>query len=104
MKINDIKPLTWAAALGLFAMVGLGACDKGTEPGDTNTERSEIIDEGELVEENEDPMAPYTDTTDLEDHYDHADHEDHDDNKAKAIGDGAYDGKKDGVQRDDLNN
>lgn len=102
MKINDIKTLVWAAAFGLFTMAGLSACNKGTEPGDTNTERSKIIDEGSLIEaDNDDPMAPYRDTVSAEDHYDHADHDDHDDNKAKVIGDGAYDGKGTGVKRDD---
>ncbi|MEJ8801037.1 hypothetical protein [Pontibacter sp. H249] len=104
MNSRDIRNFVWASAFSVFAMVGFGACSTGTDPGEINTERSDIKEEGSLVEKDDDPMSEYQDTTDMESHYDHADHENHDDNKAKAIGDGAYDGKGEGVKRDDVNN
>lgn len=100
MKIRNIKAYTWAAAFGLFAMVGLGACNTGTDPGETNTERSRIRDEGEMVEgSSDDPMGRYTDTTEMEDHYDHTKNKN---KKASAVH--AGDGKKDGVDREDVDN
>lgn len=95
----------WGTAFGLFAIAGFSACSTGTDPGDTNTERGDIVKEGSLIEaDNGDPMAPYRDSVKAEDHYDHADHKDHSDNKAKVIGDGAYDGKGNGVKRDEIKN
>lgn len=102
MKNLHIKTRTWLFAAGLFALVGLGACNTGTEPGETNVERSGIKDEGSMVGKDVDMASQTGDTTDLERHYDHADHENHKDNTNKVIGDGAYDGKGEGVQRDDV--
>ena len=105
MNIRNIKTLVLPLALSAFVVAGLSSCDTGTDPGETNVERSDIREEGSMVEKDDDPMSEYRDTTDMESHYDHADHEKHGDNKAKAIGDGAYDGKgKKGVERDDVNN
>ncbi|MFD2512893.1 hypothetical protein ACFSRY_03380 [Pontibacter locisalis] len=99
--MNKIKSSLLTLSLAAFAIFGFTACDKGTEPGETNVERSEIRDEGELIGEEED-ASRYSDTSSLESHYDHADHEDHDDNKREALGDGAYDGKGDGIERDEV--
>ncbi|MBW7465778.1 hypothetical protein ABID22_001838 [Pontibacter aydingkolensis] len=102
MNIKDIKVLVVASALSMFSVAGLSSCSTGTDPGEINTERSDIKEEGSMIEKDDDPMSEYRDTTDMESHYDHADHENHDDNRARAIGDGAYDGKGKGVKRDDV--
>lgn len=94
---SAILTLTFTAVAGL----GFTACDKGTEPGETNVERSEIKDAGEMVGEDED-VNRYSDTTNAEKYYDDADHDDHDDNDGKVIGDGAYDGKGNGIERDEV--
>ncbi|MDX5422297.1 MAG: hypothetical protein LPK07_01935 [Hymenobacteraceae bacterium] len=99
MNKNKFKAAILSFAAAAFMMFGLSACDKGTEPGETNVERSDIRDEGELIERED---VQYGEADSLEEHYDHADHEDHEDNTNKAIGDGAYDGKGDGIQRDEV--
>lgn len=99
MLKDKIKVTALGLGMASFLVLGLGSCSKGTEPGETNVERSEIRDEGELVSEDNDAAH---DTLSGESHYDHADHENHDDNTNEVIGDGAYDGKGDGVQRDEV--
>jgi hypothetical protein len=103
MNKNILKSALLSVGALAVASIGLASCDKGTRPGETNVERSEIIDEGELVGDGDD-VNRYSDTTNLEKYYDHADHDNHDDNKNKVIGDGAYDGKGDGIQRDEVKN
>ena len=101
MDMNKLKSAILTLTLTAVASFGFTACDKGTEPGETNVERSEIKDEGELVGDEEE-VNRYSDTTNLEKYYDDADHENHDDNDREAIGDGAYDGKGDGIERDEV--
>ncbi|WP_299822693.1 hypothetical protein [uncultured Pontibacter sp.] len=99
MKMKDIKAFTLAVALGLFTTMGLSACNTGTDPGETNTERSGIREEGSMVEDNSDnTMEQYSDTTDMEDHYDHTESG----KQGGAVHDGT--GKEGGVERDDVNN
>ena len=99
MNTKKIKTTILTLATTAIATFGLAACDKNTEPGEVNVERSDIREEGEIIDQNN---AYYTDTTDLERHYDHADHENHDDNSEKVIGDGAYDGEGNGIERDEV--
>ncbi|MFD2515964.1 hypothetical protein ACFSRY_18980 [Pontibacter locisalis] len=102
MNPKKINAITLALAVTVTASFGLASCDKGTKPGETNVERSEIIEEGSLVGEEGESVNRYSDTANLEKYYDHADHEDHSDNEREAWGDGAYDGKGDGLQRDEV--
>ncbi|WP_439881289.1 hypothetical protein ACSX1A_19375 [Pontibacter sp. MBLB2868] len=101
MNKNKLKNTILTITLAGVATIGFSACDKGTEPGETNVERSEIKDAGELVGD-DDETKRTSDTTNLEKYYDDADHENHEDNTDEAIGDGAYDGKGDGVNRDEV--
>lgn len=84
-------------ALALCTMSGaaLVACNEGTKPGETSVERGGIKDPdpGEMV--GGDDATRYSDTTDLEEKYygERAD--------TTVIGEGAYDGKGDGKERDD---
>lgn len=78
-------------ALGLMSGAALVACNKGTEPGETNVERGKIKDAGEMV--GGDDVTRYDDTTDLEEKY-------YEGRDTAVLGDGAYDGK----ERDDNNN
>jgi len=97
MNTGKVKISFFAWALTGAILVG---CDIGTRPGETNVERSEIVDEGELISD-EDTVNRYSDTANLEKYYDHADHENHGDNKeGSAVH--AGDGKGEGVERDDL--
>ncbi|MHA6246560.1 hypothetical protein ACXYMU_01380 [Pontibacter sp. CAU 1760] len=99
--MKKIKSTILALSVMATASLSLGACSKGTEPGDVNVGRGEIKDEGEMIDGDNGYNAS-SDTTDLEKYYDHADHENHDDNTGKVIGDGAYDGKGTGTERDDI--
>ena len=88
MKITKIAtPLLTVFVLG----AGMTACNTGTEPGETNTERSDI----EHTEEGDKPeTGMYKDTT--------AEYEDvYEGRRGTAIGDSAYnqEGKRD--KRDD---
>ncbi|MFD3001188.1 hypothetical protein ACFS7Z_12490 [Pontibacter toksunensis] len=99
MNTRKIKTTILTLATTAIATFGLAACDKNTEPGETNIERSDNLEEGSLIDQEE---SRY-DTTDLEGYYEDADHENHSDNEEeKVIGDGAYDGKGDGIERDDV--
>lgn len=98
MNTRKIKTTILTLATTAIATFGLAACDKNTEPGETNIERSDNLEEGSLI----DQEASRYDTADLEGYYDHADHENHENNKGKVLGDGAYDGKGDGIERDEV--
>lgn len=102
MNKHNISAAILGVAATAFTLGGLTSCDTGTSPGETNVERSDIRDEGEMVGEEGEQPARYDEADSLESHYDHADHENHDDNTNKALGDGAYDGKGDGVKRDEV--
>ncbi|WP_242920843.1 hypothetical protein [Pontibacter liquoris] len=67
MKKNSLKHTMLALTFGALASTGLVACNKGTEPGDTNTERGKIEDTGDMVGA-ENKNANDT-ATDLEDKY-----------------------------------
>ncbi|MCC9165826.1 hypothetical protein [Pontibacter harenae] len=91
--MNKLKIKNYMMALAFSTIVGFGftSCNKGTEAGETNVERSEIVDT-EHSEADQDPA--YRDTSNLERHYDHADHENHGDNTdggAVHAGDGQLD-------------
>jgi hypothetical protein len=101
MNIDKIKPTVIALSFIALMAFGFTACDEGTKPGETNVERSDNLEPGELIGDDDD-VNRYSDTSNLEKYYDHADHEDHKDNKREAIGDGAYDGKGDGIKRDEI--
>lgn len=76
---------TTAAVLGILLGVGMASCNTGTDPGDTNTERSDI----ERTEE-VDRSGTYGDTTEnYEDIYEGR--------EGTAIGDSAFnqEGKRD---------
>ncbi|GAB3826995.1 hypothetical protein [Pontibacter rugosus] len=102
MYIKKIKPTLLSLTVAIMATLSMASCNKGTEPGETNVERSGIVEEGSLVGSDEDKSNVERDTLVGESHYDHADHEEHEDNNAKVLGDGAYDGKGNGVERDEV--
>jgi hypothetical protein len=75
--MNPIK--TTAAVLGMLLGVGMAACNTGTDPGETNTERSGY----ERTEEMDRSGSVYDDTTgNYEDIYEGR--------EGTAIGDSAY--------------
>ena len=82
VNTGKLKVALVAALFCAATGFGLTACNKGTEPGDTNVERSEIIE----TEEDVDKSLGTMDTSDYEHLYDHADHPD-----STALGSGAYD-------------
>ncbi|MCC9137581.1 hypothetical protein ACFSKU_09595 [Pontibacter silvestris] len=101
MKAHKIKSIILALVVTTVTGAGLASCNKGTEPGETNVERSTLRETE--PQENNYSQGSETDTTDMERFYDHADHENHDDN---VNGGGAVlsgDGKTSGVERDDVN-
>ncbi|ARS37364.1 hypothetical protein [Pontibacter actiniarum] len=100
--MSKLKTTILSLTVAAFFACGLTACDKGTRPGETNVERSDIKDAGEMIGEEGDQDTRYEDTDSLEKYYDHADHENHSDNDREALGDGAYDGKGDGIERGEL--
>ncbi|EJF11176.1 hypothetical protein O71_04623 [Pontibacter sp. BAB1700] len=82
---------TTAAVLGLLMGVGMAACNTGTDPGETNVERSEI----EYPEE-QDRAGTYGDTTE--------NHEGiYEGREGTAIGDSAYNQEGDRQKRYDEN-
>ncbi|MBF9251858.1 hypothetical protein I2I11_00980 [Pontibacter sp. 172403-2] len=93
MNTRKIKHSIMVLALSIMSGAALVACNEGTEPGDTNVERGEIKDAGEMV--GGDDVTRYSDTTDLEEKY-------YNDSDTAALGDGAYDGKGNGKERDDF--
>ncbi|WP_187262534.1 hypothetical protein [Pontibacter beigongshangensis] len=88
MNKMNLKTAVLAGVFCALSGFGITACNTGTDPGDTNTERSGI----EETEEGLKQSSTSRDTADHEHHYDHADHPD-----STAIGGGAYnqDGKRD---------
>ncbi|WP_242926646.1 hypothetical protein [Pontibacter vulgaris] len=86
MNRKDIKANLLAIALTATAAIGLSACSTGTDPGETNTERSDI----ERTEEKESGYSQSSDTANLEDKY-------YEGREGTTIGDSAYnqDGKRD---------
>ncbi len=85
MNRKDIKAALLAVAVTITAGMGLSACSTGTDPGETNTERSDI----ERTEENEQGYAQDSDTANLEKVYEGR--------EGTTIGDSAYnqEGKRD---------
>ncbi|WP_162051603.1 hypothetical protein [Pontibacter pamirensis] len=103
MNTKKIKTTILTLATTAIATFGLAACDKGTEPGETNVGRGDIVEEGSLVGEEGENISRYdTANASMEEHYDHADHENHDVNEEEGYGDGAYDGPGDGIDRGDV--
>lgn len=101
MNTKKIKTTILTLATTAIATFGLAACDKGTEPGETNVERSDIREEGSMIGEEGEGLSRYdTANADMERHYDHADHENHNGGKTGAVH--AGDGKKTGIERDDV--
>lgn len=96
MYKKKIKSTIIASLLMAGTAFAFTSCDTGTSPGETNVERSDIKEEGSMIESDEKEMS---EQDKLEKHYDHADHENHDDNDAEVIGDGAYDGKDNKSER-----
>ncbi|HEY4652414.1 MAG TPA: hypothetical protein VIG72_13415 [Pontibacter sp.] len=97
MNTTQIKAFALAALFG--GAVTLSGCNTGTDPGDTNTERGDIVEEGSGNQGYTSEEYPAdSDTANLEKYYDHADHENHGDNKAGAVhaGDGKTEGRKRG--------
>jgi len=84
-------------ALSVMSGITLVSCNSGTEPGDTNVERSDIKDAGEMVGDND--ANRYSDTTQqsLEEKY-------YEGRDTTQLGDGAYDGKGNGKERDEYDN
>lgn len=101
MNTKKIKSTILTLATTAIATFGLAACDKGTEPGETNVERSDIREEGSMIGEEGENISRYdTANVSMEEHYDHADHEDHDGGDAGAVLSG--DGTDTGIERDDV--
>ena len=93
MNTKQIKAFTLAALFtGAFTIT---ACNKGTEPGETETERGEIVEEGSLDQGYTSDEYPVDeDTVDLEEKY-------YDDAEGAVH---AGDGKDGGVERDEVDN
>ncbi|WP_147294194.1 hypothetical protein [Pontibacter diazotrophicus] len=101
MNTKKIKTTILTLATTAIATFGLAACDTGTDPGEVNTERSDIREEGSMVGgENEGASRYDTAGADMERHYDHADHENHNGERTGAVH--AGDGKDSVIQRDDV--
>lgn len=67
---NIKKPMLVAAMVCAVSIFGLASCNEGTEPGETNTERSGIREADEMNTGHN----PDTDTTqNLERYYEHTD-------------------------------
>jgi len=101
MNTQKIRTTVGSLAVAAIATFGLAACDTGTEPGQINTERSDIKEEGSIVGGQTDDTTRYSDTTNLEKYYEHADHENHD-NNAEGTAVHAGDGKSNGIERDEV--
>lgn len=101
MIARKIRATFFALAATAVAAWGMAACSTGTDPGETNVDRGEIHEEGSMVgDTDENEVEAERDT--MEQYYDSADHENHEDNTGKVIGDGAYDGEGEGVERDEV--
>jgi hypothetical protein len=91
MDMKKIKSAIGALSLVAVATFGLSACDKGTEPGETNVERSDIVktrapEKVEIENDSTDPERFY----------------DNEYRKGKKGAVHAGDGIKEGVGRDDV--
>jgi hypothetical protein len=97
MYTRKIKSTALALAVTAMATFGLASCNEGTEPGETNVERSGIREEGSMVGDEENANTTlHSDTTDLEEqHYG-------DDNNREGSAVHSGDGKGGGVERDDV--
>ncbi|MCJ8166871.1 hypothetical protein MKJ04_18650 [Pontibacter sp. E15-1] len=98
MNSNKLKTPLLTLGVAALTTFGLASCSTGTEPGDVNIERSDIKDEGSMIGDEDNEATRDSDTTDLEEKYYGDDRK----NSGEAIGDGAYDGKGDGKQRDEV--
>lgn len=80
-----------------MATFGIVACDTGTDPGETNTERSDIRDEGEMVGDEGDLDTRYDERDTMEQHYEQTE-----EGSAVHAGDGTGEGEgRDDVQEQD---
>ncbi|GAB3541079.1 hypothetical protein GCM10027443_39900 [Pontibacter brevis] len=101
MNTKKIKTTILSLAVTAITTFSLAACDTGTNPGETNVERSDVRKEGAMIGDENEGVSRYdTAHADMERHYDHADHENHGDNKTGAVH--AGDGKGSGVERDEV--
>lgn len=95
-------------AVAAIAVFGMSACGDTSGPGDTSVQQGEFYEDqgGMVVEDDEQEQTRRGDTTQEagERYYDKSDHDSHKANEGKALGDGAYDGKGDGVERDEVDN
>jgi hypothetical protein len=99
MNTRKIKSTALALAVSAMATFGLASCNEGTEPGETNVERSGIREEGSMVGDEEGENSTlHSDTTDLEEKY----YGDEDASNREGSAVHAGDGKGGGVERDDV--
>ena len=103
MNTKKIKTTILMFATAAFTTFGMVACDKNTEPGETNVGRGDIREEGEIIDDNAGDVTRNEANEDPERFYNDADHENHEENEGEEVlGDGAYDGKGDGLERDEV--
>ncbi|AKD03113.1 hypothetical protein POKO110462_05045 [Pontibacter korlensis] len=101
MNKSKLRSTLFAMVATVMATFSIAACNTGTDPGDTDTERGDIKRPGSMVNQDEDDQVQ-AERDSMEQHYDHADHEKHDDNrKGSAVH--AGDGKKDAADRGENN-
>ncbi|OKL39000.1 hypothetical protein [Pontibacter flavimaris] len=92
MNTPTIRTVFFAFTLTAVAAFGLSACDTGTQPGDTNVERSDHHEEGSMVgDDTKDQTEAERDT--MEQYYERTE-------EGSAVH--AGDGKSDGTDRDDV--
>lgn len=93
MNKRNIRTTVFALAAAITATFGMAACSTGTDPGETNTERSDIRDEGEMVGEEGDLNSNEAARDSMEQYY-----ENNEEGSAVHAGDGTGDG----VDREDV--
>ncbi|GHA69556.1 hypothetical protein [Pontibacter akesuensis] len=105
--MKKIKSTLFTIAAATVAVFGMSACGDTSEPGDTSVQQGEFYEDqgGMVVEDGEEQERTRRgDTTQEagERYYNDSDHDSHKANDGKALGDGAYDGKGNGVERDEI--
>lgn len=92
MNTRKLKNILFALIATAVATFGISACNTGTDPGETNTERSRIRDEGSMVgDENENEAEAERDT--MEQYYERTE-------EGSAVH--AGDGKGEGTGREEV--
>ncbi len=92
MNTQKIRSAFFALIATAVATFGLAACDTGTSPGETNVERSDHVDEGSIVGDNDENRVEAERDT-MEQPYERAE-------EGSAVH--AGDGTGEGTERDDV--